>query len=53
MAGVIVCIISLALANFGVQAFHEVPNYQGALGTTWNQAWAIGIYYFIWAKDRT
>ena len=51
MFGVIVCIVSVALANFGVQAFHEVPNYQDALSTTWSQAWAVLIYYFIWSKD--
>ena len=51
MFGVIVCIVCLALANFGVAAFHEVPHYQSALGTTWSQAWAVLIYYFIWARD--
>jgi hypothetical protein len=51
MVSVITCIVCFALANFGVQAFHEVPDYQGALGTSWSQAWAVMIYYFIWAKE--
>jgi hypothetical protein len=51
MVGVIVCVVSLALANYGVQAFHEVPDYQDSLSTTWNQGWAVLIYYFIWSKN--
>lgn len=51
MIGVIICIISFAIANFGVEAFHEVPDYMEAVKTTWNQAWAVGVYYFIWVKD--
>ena len=50
MIGVIICIISFAIANFGVEAFHEVPHYMEAVKTTWNQAWAVGAYYFIWIK---
>jgi hypothetical protein len=51
LVSAIVCVICLGLANFGVEAFREVSDYSDALKTTWNQAWAIGIYYFIWVKD--
>jgi hypothetical protein len=51
MFGVIICVVSLAIANFGVQAFHEVPNYQDSLNITWNQGCAVLIYYFIWSKN--
>lgn len=52
MSKVLFCIASFALANFGVEAvMHDIPNYEHALETTWNQAWAIGIYYFIWVKE--
>ncbi len=51
MIGVIVCIVSFALANFVVAAFHTEPHYQDALGTTWSQAWAVLVYYFIWARN--
>lgn len=51
MSGAIVCVISLAIATFGVEAFREVPNYMDAAKATWNQACAIGVYYFIWVKD--
>jgi hypothetical protein len=51
MTGVFSCIISLAIANFGIAALHSVPHYQSALGTTWSQAFAVLIYYFIWVKE--
>ena len=51
MVGVIVCIVCFALANFGVAAFDTEPHYQDALGTTWSQAWAVLVYYFIWARN--
>lgn len=51
MLGVIICIVSLAIANFGIEAFSEVPNYLVATKTTLNQISAVLIYYFIWAKD--
>lgn len=47
----IICVVCLGIANFGVQAFREVPNYLDAAHITWNQLWAIGIYYFIWIKE--
>jgi hypothetical protein len=50
MVGVIICIICLALANFGIEAFREVPNYHAEFSTTWNQGMAVLIYYCIWAK---
>lgn len=50
MVNVIICIMSFAIANFGIAAFHEVPHYQSALGTTWSQAVAVLIYHLIWAK---
>lgn len=49
--GAIICVVCLAIANFGVAAFREVPNYLDAAQITWNQLWAIGIYYLIWVKD--
>lgn len=51
MFGVIVCIVCLAIANFGVEAFREVPNYIEAVKVTWNQLVAVMIYYFFWAND--
>lgn len=50
MFGVIVCVVCLALANFGFEWFREVPNYVDARLTTWNQFTALLIYYFIWAE---
>jgi hypothetical protein len=50
MFGVIVCIVCLGLANFGVEAFREVPNYIDAGHITWNQFAAVLIYHFIWAE---
>ena len=50
MFGVIVCILSLAAANFGYQAFKDVPVYMDAIHATWSQTMGILIYYFIWAK---
>lgn len=50
MFGVIVCIVCLAIANFGVTAFHEVPDYMEAGKITWNQFVAVMIYYFFWAE---
>ncbi len=47
----VLCLVCLAIANFGVEAFHTVPDYMNAAKVTWNQTWAIGIYYFIWVKD--
>ena len=49
--GAIICVVCLGLANFGAEAFREVPNYIEASKTTWSQLWAIGMYYFIWLKD--
>ena len=51
MFGVIVCIVCLAIANFGVEAFREVPHYMEAVKVTWNQLVAVMIYYFFWAND--
>ena len=51
LAGAIWCVIALGIANFGVEAFREVPNYLDAAHITWNQLWAIGIYYFLWVKE--
>jgi hypothetical protein len=51
MFGIISWIVCLALANFGIEAFREVPNYLEAGKTTWNQLVAVLIYYFIWSKE--
>lgn len=53
MSGVVMCIISLALANFGVEWFHnDVPNYLDALAITWHQLCALLIYYFLWVREE-
>lgn len=52
LIGAIICALSLAIANFGVEWFvHEVPNYMDAGKTTWSQLWAIGMYYLLWVRD--
>ena len=51
MIGVILCTIALALANFGVEAFRDVPSYIDAAMITWNQFFAIMIYYIFWEKQ--
>ena len=50
MGKAIICIICLGLANYMVESWRDIPNYEHALETTWNQAWAVFIYYFIWTK---
>ena len=52
MIGAIICILSLAVANFGSEwILHQVPDYLNAAHITWNQMVAILIYYFLWARD--
>jgi hypothetical protein len=51
MSPAIKCIICLALANFLVESWQDIANYEHALETTWNQAWAIFIYHFIWVDE--
>ena len=48
MSKVWLCLLSLLLANFLVEAWRDVPNYLDATMTTWSQMWALIIYYFIW-----
>jgi hypothetical protein len=50
MIGAVVCIISLALANFGVEYF-TASNYAHALEISWHQAVAIFIYHCLWVKE--
>ena len=52
MGGAIACLISLAIAAFGVEAFKSVPDYSAALLTAWYQSWAIMTYYFIWVRPE-
>jgi hypothetical protein len=48
MLGVIICTISLALANFGVEAWRDTSDYVHAGLITWEQFVAITIYYWLW-----
>ncbi len=48
MSKVLICILSLALADFGVEYFKEVPNYIQAGTITFHQFLALAIYHFIW-----
>ena len=52
MIKVWLCLISLALANFFIEAWHDVPNYSLALEITWSQMWALIIYHFIWEDHK-
>lgn len=52
MKSVILCTISLALANFGVEWFRDVPNYIHAGEVTWHQFLGIVIYYILWTKNE-
>ena len=49
---VIVCSISFAIADFGVEYFRDVPNYSDAAHATWNQFVALMTYYFIWVRPE-
>ena len=50
MSKVWLCLLSLLLANFLVEAWRDVPNYIDAAKTTWSQMWALIIYYFLWEE---
>mgnify|MGYP003333203292 CR=1 FL=1 len=52
MGGAIACMVSLAIAAFGVEAFKSVPDYGTALLIMWHQSWAIMTYYFIWVRPE-
>jgi len=45
------CLLSLFIANFLVESWHDVPNYAEAAKVTWSQMWALIIYHFIWEKE--
>jgi hypothetical protein len=47
MGGIIMCIISLGIANFGTE-FFTGADYMHAAGTTWNQFIAMVIFYYLW-----
>lgn len=51
MRNVILCLVTLALANFMVEAWHDVPNYEEAAKITWSQIWALIIYHVLWEKE--
>ena len=48
MSKVLICILSLALADFGFEYFKEVPNFIEVGKITLNQFWALVIYHFVW-----
>lgn len=50
MIKVIYCLISLALANFLIEYWHDVPSYAEAAKATWSQMWALIIYHFLWEE---
>lgn len=52
MRNVILCLITLALANYIVQGLHDVPNYAEAAKVTWSQMWALIIYYVLWEDNK-
>ncbi len=52
MKGAIICSLTMILACFLVEAWHDVPNYGKALETGWNQTVAILIYYWLWVKEE-
>lgn len=52
MKKVIICIISLLIANMLSESWREVPDYVHAGFTTWSQAWALVIYYFVWEEKN-
>lgn len=45
---VLLCSISFAIADFGVEYFRDVPDYLEAAKTTWNQFVALQTYYWVW-----
>jgi len=51
MSRVLVCLVSLALANFLVESWKDIADYEHAAFATWSQAWALIIYHFIWEKE--
>jgi hypothetical protein len=53
MWNIIWCTVSLGLANFGVEAFREIPDYLHAASLTWNELLAISVYHYIWVKDQS
>jgi len=52
MIKVLICFISLALANYIVEGLHDVPNYEEAAKVSWTQLWALVIYHFIWEDNK-
>lgn len=51
MRNVILCLITLALANYIVEAWKDVPDYVHAGFTTWSQVWALIIYHVLWENQ--
>lgn len=52
MTSVLLCIISLALANFGAEYIRDAHNYASAAEATWHQLTALMIYYFLWVRGE-
>ena len=50
MSKVWMCLLSLLLANFIIEYWHDIPNYMEAAKITWSQMWALIIYHFLWEK---
>jgi uncharacterized membrane protein (DUF373 family) len=52
MRGAVYCALSLILANFLVEAFHNVPDYVEAAHISFEQCVAIAIYSWLWVKEE-
>lgn len=51
-AQALICSISLMIANFMVEWFHDVPNYDAATLASWHQFVAIMVFYFVWIRPE-
>ena len=51
MIDVILCIVSLAIVNFGVE-YASNANYVQAANLTYQQFLALAIYHFIWVRNK-
>lgn len=45
---VLLCSMSFAIADFGVECFRDAPDYTDAAKATWHQFVALQTYYWIW-----
>jgi hypothetical protein len=49
---VLLCSLSFAIADFGVEYFRDAPNYMTAATATWNQFVALQTYYWVWVRPE-